>query len=532
VTSQSRFFVRVLVALLSVALALASVSASAQALAGLPAVVNVGGSGLDAGRVKGALERELGVSLRIDPSAEQRLEVVVTGRRANVTYYAPGREPVTRSVDLPKDEERATETIAFLVGNLARDEAQALLDELKAREAPPPPPPPPPPAPAEPAPTAAAKAPVPPKAAAAAAKKAPAAPSDDEPKEPELTKTPLNLSLYYPVTLLPNTEKRRVNFELGLVYSQVGAIQGFALNLGHLRVNHSVRGATYALIWNRAGRVRGVQNGLIFNEGYGRLEGASTSALVNLRDGDVYGLQLSGIVNWARLETGAQVSGLVGLTGATEGLQLAGLLTYSSGRVRGGQIAGLMAVANDVTGSQVSSTVNIAKDVQGLQVSLVNVGKKVSGMQIGLVNVAEEIDGGALGLVSVAGNGHVQGLTWLSGGAATSVNGAVKFLTGYTYSYIGGGHELAQPRARAEAGLGLHVPLRPLFFEVGPAYAGEWEDKNTSGDPVRQELRYDLRAGVELARHISLFAGGGLAHRLTGEGKDFRGEWSFGAALF
>ena len=127
--------------------------------AGLPAVITVGGSGLDAAAIEGAVEHELGVPLVIEPSAVERLEITMTGRRANVTYYAPGREPVTRSVDLPRDPQRALETIAFLAGNLARDEASELLRQLSPTvpgsepdevPLPPPPLPPPPPPPSPP----------------------------------------------------------------------------------------------------------------------------------------------------------------------------------------------------------------------------------------------------------------------------------------------------------------------------------------------------------------------------------------------
>jgi hypothetical protein len=163
----------------------------------------------------------------------------------------------------------------------------------------------------------------------------------------------------------------------------------------------------------------------------------------------------------------------------------------------------------------------------------VNIGKRVRGAQIGLLNIAEDIDGGALGFVSLAKNGRIQPIAWLSTGANTALNAGVKFRTGYTYSYVGGGHDLVDPRSRIEAGAGGHLDVvRPLYLEFGFAYAGEWKDQGSPQDePLRQELRYDLRAGVDLGS-VTLFAGGGLAQRITGEGKDLRGQASFGAMLF
>ena len=527
---------RALVSVVLVCVALVvTTRASAQEAppAGLPSVVNVGGSGLDGALVTKALERELGVSLRADPNAAARLEVVVTGRRANVTYFSPGKEPVTRAVDLPRDDERAVETIAFLAGNLARDEAGGLLDELRAREAAPPPPPPPP-APTE-------------KPAVAPPKPAPAPPPAKVAKAPDLVETPFNLSLSYPTTLLPNTERRRVHFELGLVYSRIGAIRGLGATLGHLRTEQPSSGVTMALVWNQAGPVRGLQLGGFYTQGRGLLRGISMGGLVDTREGDIQGLQLAGL--WAKGgNVTGQMAGLIGLADATDGMQLAGLVTRSTERLRGLQLAGLVGTAKSVTGAQVAGLVattsnvtglqfsgitSLAETVTGLQGGLVNVARKVHGLQVGFVNVAEEVDGGALGFVSIAGNGRIQPLAWISGGNGTAANVGVKFVTGYTYSYFGAGHSLTDGRYRVEAGAGGHFSFAGSFFgEAGLAYAHDRETAQPEADPLRQELRYDVRVGADIGRLVSPFIGGGLAQRITGEGADFRGEFSAGVALF
>jgi hypothetical protein len=71
-----------------------------------------------------------------------------------------------------------------------------------------------------------------------------------------------------------------------------------------------------------------------------------------------------------------------------------------------------------------------------------------------------------------------------------------------------------------------------LFGEAGLAYAQDRRTGAGDGDPLRQELRYDARLGAELGWVASPFLSGGLAQRLTGEGRDFRGEFAAGAAFF
>jgi hypothetical protein len=497
---------------------------------GLPAVVSVDQSGLDGERVKAAIEQELGVSLRIDPSSEVRLEVVVTGHRASVVYHSPGRDPVTRSVDLPKDPERATETIAFLAGNLARDEAEALLDELRAREpVPPPPAPPPAEAAAEVKPSEEATPPVP----VAPAKKPAPPPAPPAEKADKLVDSSVNLSLYYPLTLLRNTEQRRLKVELGFLYSRVGAIRGVGASLGVLRVEGPVKGITGALIWNRSGPTRGLHLAGFVNEGYDELDGISAAGIANLRRGDARGIEFAGIFSSVGRMRGIQSAGMVGLGRSAEGLQLTGLVGVASDEVRGVQFAGMGGFAKRVKGIQLTGITSVASEVTGVQVSSVNVARKVRGLQLGLVNVADEIDGGALGLVSIARNGRVQPLVWLSGGGNLAVNGGVKFVTGYTYSYLGAGTGLTESGYRIEGGAGAHLTFLPfLFGEAGLAYAQERRTTEFGSDPLRQELRYDLRLGADIARLASPFVGGGLAQRLTGEGPDFRGEFSLGVALF
>jgi hypothetical protein len=502
--------------LLGGALALAVGRVGAQP-AGLPAVVNAGGSGLDPAAIQSAVERELGVALSIDPNASERLEITLTGRRANVTYYRAQRDPVTRSVDLPRDDQRALATIAFLAGNLARDEAAELLKQL----APPPAagepdegprPEPPPPAPAAPVP-----APAPPK------------PAPTEKPGTEMTAPALiepkpfaaNASLFHPVTILDRTEQRRLNFELGFAYSRVGAIRGAALTLGYLRVDGPVEGFSYALVWNRSGPVTGLQLANFVNQGFGTLKGLSYADLVNVRDGDVFGAHASAI--YAR-------------AAETRGVELAGIFAHASG-IEGAQVGGLVSYSGDVRGAQAAGLLSIAKDVRGVQAAgLVNVAKVVRGLQLGVINVADEIHGGAIGLISIAKNGRLQPTAWVPGPNAGLVLG-IKSVTDWTYSQIGIGYDPFQRRFRNDLGAGLHFELGSAFYlESGIGYdetyqLGDGNKAFVNDSLVRSQLRYDARVGFEPIRGITPFVGGAVTRRMDGGGADFRGEYSFGLSF-
>ncbi|HEV8550646.1 MAG TPA: hypothetical protein VGQ57_16485, partial [Polyangiaceae bacterium] len=400
--------------------------------AGLPAVISADASGPDAGAIKTALEHELGVPLVIAPGAEERLEVAVSGRRANVTYFGRGRDPVTRSVDLPKDPERALQTVAFLGGNLARDEASELLRDLTppADETPPPAPPAP-----------EAKPPVPAPSSKPPEAEKPAAPPE---KLLESNRFAANVSLFYPATARPHTEKWRLNLELGVAYSRVGAINGVGASLGYLRIDQKLQGLGAGLFWIRTGEVQGIAASFVAAEGYGRLKGIGFAMLANWRVGNVDGLQASALVTTAHDVLGIEGAALVAVGRDVQGFQ--GSVGASVARDLQGMQLGTVGVARDVRGVQ-TGIVNVGRDVQGLQLGIVNVGQRVRGLQVGLVNVAEDLDGGAIGLVNYARNGRFQPVAWMVGPNLTPLAG-YKSITGLTYMQGGIGYELARDNYR------------------------------------------------------------------------------------
>jgi hypothetical protein len=350
-----------------------------------------------------------------------------------------------------------------------------------------------------------------------------------------------NVSFYHPLTARKHTEQWRLNLELGVAYSRVGAINGAAANLGYLRVDQAVDGFAGSIFWTRTGGdVRGIVGSVFVAEGYGRLKGIGFATFANLHPGNVEGLQSSvfvttagdvlGIEGAALVTLGRDVRGLQGSAGVTAGRDILGAQfgLIVAGRDLVGAQLGLVELARDVDGAQLG-LVNVARDQRGAQVSMVNVARRVNGVQLGLVNVAEELHGGAIGLVNVAGNGRFQPVVWFAGPGAT-LNAGYKSITDLTYTQGGIGYDLASNEYRFELGTGFHLALpRGFYGETGPGYAQTRSVKTS--DEIRQEVRYDLRLGMEPVRGLTPFLGGTLTQRISGGGADFRGEYEVGISF-
>jgi hypothetical protein len=490
----------------------------------LPVTIKLASTPIQAEALRVAIEAELNVAVRVeDALTEEGLSVNVTWRRATVSFRSKDGQATTRSMNLPANTEQAVEVIALLAGNLARDEASELLARLA------PPPPPPSSEAAEPAPAEEA-APAPP------VETPPAPPKPEEKKEPAKSEPPrkkneeldglipskANLSLFHPVTLLDNTERRALHLEGGLAYSRVGAIEGVGFTLGYLRVEKDVRGAIGSLGWTRVdGDVVGLQWSALFSEGHGKVRGAEVDGLVALRWGNVEGAQASGIFGYAKNVYGFQGSGFGVLADDVMGAQ-----------------ASLVTVARDVTGAQVS-LVGFARDIEGGQVGLVNVAKSTD-VQLGLVNVAERVDGAALGLISIAGNGYVEPTAYAVFGSRPSFNAGVKSVAGLAYSLLAVGATGldGNERALAEAGGGLHY--EPPFLRDGPAVDRAAIEIGAhfaylpaeQGGSEQNLIHYRVGFGVRFARLLWLFGGYDVSHDTEPFGDDVgQGPWA-GLAIF
>jgi hypothetical protein len=433
--------------------------------------VDVGSSGLSAEAIRQAIARELGIAVTSRTTEAHAAGMRITidpARRAVVAYRGPGAaaQSIERAVELPKRADRATEMLAFLAGNLARDEAGELLDRLRAA-----------PSSSDAAPPSAAN-PVSAETAAAsqlampapehAPAEQPATPSNAVPPD-GLRPTAIDLTFVHPIGVYSDSDQRRFAVALGLAYSRVGAVGGFAFNPFALRIEKDVDGFSGSFFWHSVGR-------------------------------DTRGVSMSGIASWA----GGSLSGFDGAMvllwreGKTEGVSMSGVVNVSTG---------------DVDGFQGATALNVARDVDGVQIGIVNIGRRIRGTQIGIVNVADEVKGLPIGLVNVVRKGRTQAVAWSS--VATPINAGVKYLFEPLYSMVTFG---VSPQTSTASkyepgfGLGARLPLSRVFVEADVLYTVE-RQFNRSPD-IADVLHYRAMGGIELGSAFALFGGLTLRHEI------------------
>lgn len=428
---------------------------------GVPAlrvVVQATAAQLDPYAVQHAIESELGVVVRSDVHQDVvgTLNVVATGPDTLTMEYVgnDGRRN-SRTVKLPAEPAKRIETVALVAGNLARDETGQLIEELR-----------PPPKPVSEAgdtaaaPVAAAPAAAPTAPAPAGPQKAPPA-SEPEPAAapadavPNLEFVPVNLSLYRPISVYPNSHELAVGAELGLAYSDLGQVRGGAVTVFVNRVRYGFQGARVAGLVNlTSGNSQGalvsglaaLQQGDLAGgsvSGFGsysegNLEGAEVAGAVSFRQGDATGAQVSGAFSAARAVTGGQIAGAFNLAREVTGFQLGGASNATRSATGLMLTGGLNLATESVSGVQLAPF-NVAQFINGLQFGVVNVARRVDGVQIGVVNIAEEVDGASIGIIPVAGNGYQRVVAWSTPGVA-SMNVAGKFGIGPVYTLAGVGY--------------------------------------------------------------------------------------------
>lgn len=463
--------------------------------------VDVGTSGLSPEEVRAAVAKELGVQALSEGDASGSLSVRVLGARVRVTFTRGDGERIEREVELPRETASRVEVIALLAGNLARDEAAALLAELKRSQAK---------TQATPATdeTSAPKLPLaaapPPRPTAAA----PSATADTTAAAPTAAhhRPPLaaNLSLFHPLSIVADSERYTLDLELGLAYGRIGALSGFGLNVGHLRVDGVAEGVGVAGLWSRIdGDAVGAFGSGILSQGGGALRGAELSGIAALRRGDVDGFQGAGVVGKAARVRGAQVGGAVSWAeGPVKGAQLAGGLSFARGDIDGGQLA----------------LVNIGGNVRGAQVGLVNIGGDVRGSQLGVVNISDRVDGVPLGVVNVVKNGRTQAVAWAD--TLVVANAAVKYLNGPIFTLVGAGHDGGDGVAAAFA-LGGHVRItQGSYVELDALYRYLTDFDDTDADPDRHLSAARVVIGAEGLGPAGAFVGGGVSHDVDSHGRN------------
>jgi len=501
--------------------ALAQTPAPASAEGSLVAEIDVGSSGLDAEQVRAAIARELGVEVSPGTKGTTNLWVRLgNGRRATVRFQPPGGRPLERTVELPADPEPAYETVALLAGNLARDEASELLEQLRRKAAPEPE------AASEgagaaetpkPAPTVTVPVPKPKPASKKTPEAAPKPRAPEKNDEPSLATAPVNLSVFFPLALYRDSHRRRVVGELGLAYSRIGAINGVGMTLGHLRVEHELEGAAFSLFLNRVdGPTRGAQFSVGGNLSGAALRGAEVAVGFNDRSGEVNGAQLAVGYNDAPAIEGAQAA--VGFNQSVEisGAQLS--LVNSTGGGDGVQ----------------GGLVNVAGELSGVQLGLVNVGGHVRGAQIGLVNVADEVDGASIGFVNVVGNARTRLVGWVDSSARGNVG--IKYQHGFLFTLISGGYRLnrlMEPQGKLlepAFALGGHLEFGSAFVELDVQYT--FRQANDEDAREKHISRYRATLGYDAVRSFGGFVGAALEQRFDRDGSSAGGLAFAGVQFF
>lgn len=525
--------------------------------------LDVGHSGLDRERIRTAIARELGAEVILTDTADTPLKVIVSGERLQVAYATPSGESLSRTVDLPSEPERSIEVIALMIGNLTRNEAAELVAELRGKSP-------------EKAPPVAAR---PEEKPSEAAKAAP-------PERPPLLKAspPINFSLYNPISLYPDSERRLFNFELGLV-GRVGGIDGAALDLGALMVEQHVRGlALGGFVSIVKGPLTGVNLSTLYGGGYELSRGALISGLIVNQRGPLIGANLAGIAALSGPLQGAGIGGALVQTKGTQGVAIAGGVGLHRGRVQGASIAGAFAMSERLDGAGIAGGAqlhsdgkgvliagganvtkrlegvaiagganvghgqqglalagganvvpelegfalaggaNVNQNVRGATFAVVNVASKVHGAQIGVLNVAGEVEGAQVGAVNIAKTGRLQ----LEGFATNLVpfNAGVKFISGWAYSELIVGYHPGDDVIDFSPGIGAHLelpaPLADAAVEIGARGNFRFAEQFPSETPERMDLIYEGRVTYRVLDYLEPFVGGGVRHGLYGPTK---GDW-------
>jgi hypothetical protein len=466
--------------------------------------VNVGKSGLDPEAVRQEIAKELRVSVSSTPvaGAKGKLDVRVDDANVSMTYETADGRQLTRVVKRPKDPSEDLEVIALLAGNLARDEAADLLGGMGPK--------PDADAGTSPATSETGTPPVdaPPKPKTEP-KKAIAKPKPNEKPTDERTQKKsakklrhdyLNLSLFHPTALHPDSHLYEFNVELGLGYSRIGALDGFGLTVGALHVDGKAEGIGVSVLWTQTkGGADGFYGTGFFTTSEGRLHGMEGSGIFNHRLGDVRGLQGAGIFNRANNVEGMQGAGILNISGSVDGLQASGIVNQAKGRIRGVQ----------------ASTINTSGDVEGVQAGLVNVGGKIQGVSVGLVNYSDKVEGLSLAPISILPNNRTQALVFTDSVAVGNIG--VKYDTGPMYSLftLGGDPAPADQRKVGGGGaIGVHVLKEGhLFVDADLLYRYFDEDPGASDEGSHSTALRGL-VGWDFG-DFGVYLGGGGEYRVT-----------------
>lgn len=367
-------------------------------------------------------------------------------------------------------------------------------------------------------------------------------PQDDQ-EEKEGKKYPVNLSLWYPVSI-NKTKHDAVNLNLTLLYSRVGYVSGLDLSLLGSAISHELEGAQIcglAAVVGEAGR--GLQLSLLSNIVGENFNGIQTTGLINIVGNHMSGLQLAGLMNIAGESgragqasslfnitgenlTGVQLSAGFNITGNNlNGAQAVGLFNIVGENLEGAQVAGLFNITGETLQGFQIAAFNIAGHSAGAQVGIMNVAGNTDGLQMGLVNYTKEMNTGVpIGPVNLAKNGRIRGIAW--GGNHVAVTGGAKFRIERFFSILTLGIGNLNDNIGESVSYGFHygISFPAGRLTLNPDIGFRFRDnkplfKKTEEEPDQHMVEARIMLDVPLSKKFSLIFGAGLT-RIFDSGKN------------
>lgn len=356
--------------------------------------------------VKAAIAAELGASIVDNAGDLGAVEVRLDAGRLAVTYRRPDGSLLARVVALPALPSDRLALIAFVTGNLVRDQLADL-------------------GPAVPPPVV---TPMP----------VPVVAPSQQSETPEVT-VPLSIGIVPPLSSdRLFTSRARVRGALNVIVGASSSIDGVSIS-GAADLSANVRGLQIGGAASIGRDILGVQIG-----------GAVTAGR------EVRGLQVAGAAAAARDVRGIQIAGAATAARDMLGIQIAGAGAVT--RTIGGlQIAGGSAVSGQIEGAQISP-INIARDVRGLQLGAINVAGHAHALQLGAINISDDSDGAQIGVLNFVRHGRTDVDAWAesTGLAAVALRHGGRYVHNiYAIGWTPDGGDTPL----VGLGLGFHHPL-------------------------------------------------------------------------
>ncbi|MET0343306.1 MAG: hypothetical protein ABW252_20015 [Polyangiales bacterium] len=335
--------------------------------------------------LQGALEAELGVGVELRDQPDFTAPTLTVARvpSGNVEVALSSRSlpRSTRQLVLSNEiESERVETLALIAANLVRNEAAALLPDLR------------------PAKVASVDVATP----APRPEPAPAKPADDPCALQPRGGFGFDFAPGVGASSDPSQRRAPRRVSLGIIGALHGPLHGLALSIGVNIARGPVCGAQLAIANIAIGPVTGAQLGEL-NFARGDLHGAQLG-LLNLGTAGAHGLQ-AGLANGAGGKVHGAQLGLVNYAGGkTEGLA-AGLLNIGIDHVQGAQMGLANVATGGIHGAQLGLANISAGDVKGAQIGVGNVSTGATTTQIGVFNYADSSKL-SLGVLSIVRRGR------------------------------------------------------------------------------------------------------------------------------